>query len=473
MAHTRKYKMYMIIAFLIYFCTLTTIGIYFYRQNKNASDYIIGNRSINYFVTAIATQASDMGVWLFMAFPAAVYVNGLFECWTAIGLTACMFLNWHFIAPRLRQETERYDALTLSSYFSQRFNDNSGLLRILSAIITLWFFTAYIASAIVGLGKLFSTAFSIDYNSGMIIGLLCGLTYTLIGGFIAVAWCNLFQGLFLLMMIILVPVCTYFYVGGFSPILAAATAKNIPLSLFNPEHSVLTALSLAAGWGLGYFGQPHILINFMGIDDPKKISSAKWVGITWQIMVLTAATMIGITGLAFTSATLGNPELLFIVITKTLFFPLLAGFVLCAILAATLSTMDCHILVAGSTYAEDIYNIVYKKNAHSAQLMWISRMASMIISAIALYIASYNNNSVYNLVNYAWSGTGSAFGPLVITALYSNYVTRNGAIAGMIVGALVSGIWPWVTNSSILPLVPGFFCGLMTIYFASWISKNK
>ncbi len=461
--------MLLIIAFIIYFCLLTSIGIYFYRRNKNASDYIIGNRSINYVVTAIATQASDMGIWLFMAFPAAVYMHGLFECWTAIGLTVCMFLNWQFIAPRLRQQTEQYDALTMSTYFSKRFNDTSGILRILSATITLWFFTAYIASAVVGLGRLFSHAFSIDYSYGIIIGLLCGLSYTLIGGFLAVAWCDLFQGLFLLGMIVFVPLYTYFYVGGYTAIINAAAVKNVSLSLFSSGSS--SALCLAAGWGLGYFGQPHILINFMGIDDPKKIPSAKWIGISWQMTVLTASAMIGVTGLAFNAVPIDNPELLFITITKTLFFPLVAGFVLCAILAATLSTMDSHILVSGSTFAEDLYGLWFGKKANSVELMWISRAASLCISLVALYIASDNTSSVYHLVNYAWSGVGSAFGPLVITSLYSNYITRTGAIAGMLVGAGVSGIWPWCT-ACMLPLVPGFFSGLATLYIVSWLTKK-
>lgn len=464
--------MYMIMAFVIYFCVLTSIGICFYRKNKNASDYIIGNRSINYVVTAIATQASDMGIWLFMGFPAAVYANGLFESWTAIGLTTCMFLNWQFIAPRLRYQTEQYNALTLSTYFSKRFNDTNGILRIISALITVWFFTAYISSALVGMGRLFNNAFSIDYHYGTLIGLISGLTYTLIGGFIAVAWGDLFQGIFLLIMIMLVPACTYVYVGGASAIGTAATLKGVSLSLLNSEHSIISALLLAASWGLGYFGQPHILINFMGIDNPKKISSAKWVGISWQILVLTAATLIGVTGLAFNTTQITQPEDLFIIITKTLFPSLLAGFVLCAILAATLSTMDSHILISGSTFAQDIYKMIKGKHVDSHTLMHASRIASIAISLIALYIASFNNSSVYNLVNYAWSGTGSAFGPLVITALYSNYITRTAALAGMIVGALVSGIWPWITTTTILPLVPGFCAGLVTLYVVSWISKR-
>ncbi len=461
----------MIVSFVIYFCILTSIGIYFYHKNKNASDYIIGSRSLNYWVTAIATQASDMGSWLFLAFPAVIFTNGMFEFWAAIGLVTFMFLNWQFIAPKLRYETERYNALTLSTYFSNKFNDTSGLLRVISALITIYFFTVYLTAGIVGLGRLFEAAFSIDYSYGIVLGLLCGITYTLIGGFLAVAWCDMFQGIFLLAMIIFVPIYTYFVVGGIDAINLAASAKNISLSLFNSETSFFTAFALAAGWGLGYFGQPHILTNFMGIDDPKKISSAKWVGLTWQVMVLTSSAMIGVVGLAYFSQGITNPELIFVVMTKQLFSPFFAGFVLCAILAATLSTMDSHILVSGSTFAEDLYLQLFKKDATSVELMWISRAASLCISLVALYIALNSKSSVYNLVNYAWSGVGSAFGPLVITALYSKMVTREGAIAGMLVGAAVAGIWPYY-GFTMLPLIPGFFAGLATNLSVSLLFKK-
>ncbi len=463
--------MMMLLAFIIYFCALTSIGFYFYKRNKNAEDYIIGNRSLNYWVTAIATQASDMGSWLFLAFPAAVFANGLFEFWAAIGLIVFMFLNWQFIAPKIRVATEKLNALTLPTYFSRRYNDTSGMIRVLSACITILFFTFYISSGIVALGRMFQAAFGIDYTIGIVLGLLCGLIYTLIGGFLAVAWCDMFQGIFLLAMILLVPIYTYFYVGGFDAITLAAQARHISLSLFDHGRSLWMALMLAVGWGLGYFGQPHILVNFMGIDDPKKISNAKWVGISWQILVLSSSAAIGVVGLAFIKDGLPNPELLFIIMTKQLFFPLLAGFILCAILAATLSTLDSHILVSGSTFAEDLYQQLFKKDASSVELMWISRAAACLISLVALYIASNNSNTVYDLVNYAWSGVGSAFGPLVITSLYTDYVTREGAIAGMLVGAATAGIWPYC-NVCILPLVPGFFASLGTLCVVSLMTRK-
>jgi sodium/proline symporter len=461
----------MIAAFALYFITLTGIGIYFYHRNKYASDYIIGNRSINYWVTAIATQASDMGSWLFMGFPAAVYAAGLFEFWTAIGLTVCMLLNWVFIAPRLRAQTEQYHALTLATFFERRLHDTSGILRIVSATITIYFFTCYIASSVVALGRLFEAAFGIDYFLGAVLGLLSGVLFTLIGGFLAVAWCNLFQGLFLLAMILIVPIFATISCGGIAAVLQATTTYGVSLSLMSKTQSIFAAISLALGWGLGYFGQPHILINFMGIDDPKKIRSATWVGISWQILVLTAATAIGIIGVCYFNHAIANPELIFIDMAKTLFPPFMAGLVLCAILAATLSTMDNHILISGSTFAEDIYLTHINKNASQQQLIWVSRIMSTLVALYALYVASDNSSSVYQLVNYAWSGIGSAFGPIVILALYTKTLTRNGALLGLISGAIIAGIWPWF-NSSLLPMVPGFFCSLALAYGYSWLQRS-
>ena len=216
--------MIMLLSFAVYFCILTGIGLHFYRRNKNVTDYSLGDRSLNYWVTAIATQASDMGSWLFLAFPAAIYTTGLFEFWTAIGLVVFMFLNWHFIAPKLRYATEKYNALTVSTFFCARYNDRQGLLRVVSALIAIFFFTFYIAASIAAIGLLFESAFGVNYLVGTLLGLACGLSYTLIGGFLAVAWCDLFQGLFLLVVILFVPIYAFFFIDGFSAIQLAAEA---------------------------------------------------------------------------------------------------------------------------------------------------------------------------------------------------------------------------------------------------------
>lgn len=456
-------------AFILYFFILISIALYFYRNVKTASDFMIGSRSINYWVTAIATQASDMGSWLFLAFPAAIYSQGLFELWTAIGLVFFMFLNWHFIAPRLRIISEQTHSDTLSALFEKQFGDTNGLISLISALFSLIFFTFYIASGIVGLGRLFESAFELHYHSGIILGLCTAMLYTLIGGFVAAAWCDLFQGLFLLCMIIIVPLTALFHTPGIASIMSAYNAHIFQYSFI---HNMPYGLFLAAGWGLGYFGQPHILVNFMGIDDPKKLSSAKVVGLAWQIIVLAAAVAIGLIALSFFPTPVINPELIYIIMTKSLFNPFVAGLALCAILAATLSTMDRHILISGSVVASDLYHKIINPHASSQKIMLVSRIASTVVSLFALYIAWTGSASIYGLVHYAWSGLGSSFGPLVIAALYSKEnVTRHGALAGLIVGGTTAALWP-CTTIPISPLIPGFTFGMISLYAISYLTKK-
>lgn len=458
----------MLLSFAIYFVILSIIGFVFYKKKQTADDFILGDRSVNYFVTAIATQATDMGAWLFLGLPAAVFVHGFCEVWTAIGLVFFMFLNWQYIAPRLRNESEKYKSFTYISYFGNKFQDTTQSIRIVGSLILLFFFTAYISAGLVGLGRLFQASFDITYHTGIILAITTALVYTLVGGFIAVAWCDLFQGLFLLAMIVIVPIAAYISLGGWH---IMSTMSKIHAINYNSFFS-FSSIGLALGWGLGYFGQPHILTNFMGINDPKKIPYAKYIGITWQIIVLTAAICIGIIGTYYFQDPNIAAELIFVHMAKDLFPLFIAGFAVCGIFAATLSSMDSLILIAGNTCAEDIYKAVLHKNASSKTLVCVSRIASIVVSLIALYIARNNSESVYSLVNYAWSGLGSAFGPLLLATFYWKHTNKFGAIAGMIVGAGVSGSWTFV-NSSILPLLPGFAASTLAIIAVSCMTSKK
>ena len=460
----------MLSSFLLYFVSLLGIGLWFYKKNQTAEGFILGNRSINYYVTAIATQASDMGSWLFLGLPAVVYAQGMFQAWTAIGLVVGMWLSWTFVAPKLREKTAELDTLTLSSYFAKCFGDKSGIIQVVSSCFALVFFTFYIASGLVGLSLVFSSAFGIHYETGIIISLVTACLYTLIGGFVAVAWCDFFQGIFLCGMIVLVPSFAFFTLGGIQPIIEQAQLNSISLSLLPSFSETFWAIFLAASWGLGYFGQPHILINFMGIDDPKKLKAARMVGISWQIIVLVASVAIGIVGIGFFSNSLANDQLVFIMLAKSLFHPFMAGLILCAILAATLSTLDSLILVSGASIAEDLYKRMINSKATSNHLVWVSRLGSIIISLIALTIAWSNNNTIYGLVNYAWSGLGSTFGPLVLSSLYYRKITAQGAISGLLVGGVVSALWPLFSN--LLPLVPGFTSSILTIVTVSHITQK-
>ena len=461
----------MISAFTVYFSTLIGIGLFFYKRNQTTQEFMLGNRAVNYWVTAVATQASDMGSWLFLAFPAMIFAYGMSQIWIAVGLVVGMWLTWTFIAPKLREKTASLDALTLPSYFAYSFNDHSGMIQLLSTGFAIIFFLFYIASGLVGLSLIFSYAFGLAYEVGIVISVLTAVAYTLLGGFVAVAWCDFFQGLFLLCMIVLVPLYGLFSVGGVHAIIEAAQAKGISLSVLSSPRDMIKAIFLAASWGLGYFGQPHILVNFMGIDHASNIKRARNIGISWQIIVLSASASIGLVGIGFFSSGIENPELVFPAMTLSFFPPFFAGLVLCAVFAATLSTLDSLILVAGSSVAEDVYKKFFNQTASSQSILLVSRVASLIVAGAALLIAWHSTSTIYKLVNYAWSGLGSTFGTLVVASLLSDKVTAAGAICGMLAGGLTAAIWPFF--SDLLPLVPGFSCGLLVVALVSWMTQKK
>ncbi len=458
-------------AFIVYFGTLLATGFYFLHMKRNTDSFMLGGRSTNYLVTAIAAQASDMGAWLFLGFPAAIYMTGTSGCWIAIGLVLFMFLDWHYIAPKLRTYTEQLNSVTLSSFFAARFDDTHGHIRLLSALFSLLFFTFYIASGLVGIGRLFESAFELNYHAGILLGLITTTIFTLAGGFLAVAWGNLFQGLFLLLVILLVPMYAFGMIDGVQAIIDAAHARNISLALITETHGIGNALNLMA-WGLGYFGQPHILIYFMGIDDVRKMHYAKYIGMAWQIIVLAAAIAVGLIGLAFFDQGLSNPELLFITMTKTIFHPLLVGFILCAILAAILSSLSSQILLSGSVLAEDVYKEFINREASHKQLVLITRISAVAICLLSLGIAWNGSNTVFDLVEYAWSGLGSAFGPLVIAALYMKNTTHTGALVSMIIGGVTAAVWPYIQSTGIMSIIPGFTLGLLAIVCISHITRK-
>lgn len=449
----------LLVSFIIYFAILILIGAVFYRKKQSVNNYIIGNRSLNYWVTAISAQSSDMSSWLFMGYPALVFTLGAMQMWTAVGLVLCMYLNWKFIAPILRSETERFGAVTIPSYLAKRFQDASNLIVIISTLVAAYFFTCYISSGLVGMGRLFESAFNLPYTTGVLIGIGITLIYTLLGGFLAVSWCNLFQGLFLLAMIMLVPWKGYQVVNGWDAIKLAAEAKNISLTILSPQ-AILDILILIAGFGLGTFGQTHILVNFMGIKDVKKLKNAMIVGIVWQIIALSSSILLGIVAIAYFKTNLVKTEHLFVYMARDLFSPLIAGFALCGMLAATLSTLNTQLMVAASGLSEDLYSTILKKKP----TILVSRLATTLIAFISLIISLYNSSSIYNLVHYAWCGLGCTMGPAIIAALYFKNANRTGIISGMLVGALIGSCWVLIGNSQ-LTLVIGLLTNFACIIF--------
>ncbi len=463
----------MIEAFIVYFSCLLGIGYYFYQKNKKDASLASGNRKLNYWVTALTAQASDMSDWLFMGFPGFVYASGCVNIWTAIGLVFFMFLTWHFIAPKFRVATEQTNSLTLASFLQEKFGAQTNSIRVISGLFCLYFFVFYIAANLVGLGKIFEFAFQINYYHGIALGLAITLAYTLLGGLMAVAWSNLFQGIFLLFAIMIVPTYATMQLGGLTTLLAQLAQQSPQfLSIVSADQSVLSIFFGITAWGLGYFGQPHILQSFMGIDDVANMKKAKIVGISWQILVLTAAIFVGIVGKVFIQPTLQNQELVFIVMVKNLFNPFLAGLILCAMLAATISTVNTMSLVSALLISHDLYYPFVRTTPTEQQKLAFTRCAIFVIPCLALLAACYNTAFIMNLVHYAWSGLGCSFGPLVILSLYSNFVTPQAALAGLICGGLVGMFWP-LLHSGIPTLVAGFACSFFVILITSTLMKKK
>lgn len=465
---------YELSAIVIYFLIVLTIGYLSYRKTMTADDFIIGSRSLNYWLTALAAHASDMSSWLFLAYPALIFTKGMIGAWTAIGLIVCMYLNWQLVAPKIRIATEQYNSLTFSSFFESRFGDTSGLIRFFSAMILIVFYTIYISAFLTGMGDLLTSLFNIEYAIAILIGILIVVPYVFTGGYRTLAWIDLFQGCFLLCVIIFIPLYLLKGVGGFYGISKSMQAHNLTQSLL-PDFSSTTIvyiLSTALGWGLGYFGQPHIVTKFMGIKNVSEINKSKWIGMSWMVLSLGAATLVGAVGIPFFNGFLPNSEELFVKMVKMSFHPFIVGFVLCAVLAATINAMSSQVLVLTSSLTEDFYKRMFRPHASSRELLFISRAGVIVVGLIAFTIAIRRTSTIYNLVNYAWSGIGSSFGPLVLLSLYSNRVNKYGAWAGILVGGISAGVWPYF-NTVISPMIPGFALSALANIAVSHLTRQK
>lgn len=471
--------MFVIAAFLAYFALLLSVGLIFHKKQTSSSEFIIGNRSLNFWLVALSAHASDMSAWLFMAFPMLIFTLGISQIWIAIGLLGGMFINWHFVAPKLRSMTEQYDCYTLSSFFEKRLQDTSGSIRFVSAIAMIIFLTLYLSAGLIAMGILLESLFGLPYMLGLSIAMLVVIIYTSLGGFNTVAWTDLFQGVFLLFMILLVPCIAFSKIDGWDAIINLAKQKNISLNFIptGDKKDLISLILLALGWGLGYFGMPHILTKFMGIKHVSELNKSKWVGMSWQLITLSAAAVIGLIGIAYFPQGLVHAEMIFIEMVKDLFHPFIAGFILCAVIAANLSTMDSQILVCGSIISEDLYKHFKSTPPSEQKMLWVSKISVVLLTLVALLLASNKSSTITDTVLYSWSGLGSAFGPLVLTSLYSKKINKYGALAGIITGAFIVILWPWInpwlTVYMIPPMIPGFVCSLIAIYLVSWLTKTN
>ncbi len=464
-----------IITFVIYLVFLMTVGLYFYKKTNNIEDYLLGGRGMGKWVTALSAQASDMSGWLLMGLPGAVYLYGISQSWIAIGLFIGTVANWLLVAPRLRTYTEKTSSLTISSFLENRYKDPTGLLRIISAIITLLFFAIYASSGMAGAGKLFESMFGISYQLAIVIGALVIVIYTFLGGFLAVCWTDLFQGTLMIIAIVLVPFLAFFNVGGSEAISLASNAKGISFSLI-PSNGIMGIVAIIStlAWGLGYFGQPHILVRFMSIKRIKDLPKTTLIATIWVLISLSGAVVVGLIGIAmYESAPGGDAEKVFIYMIADTFSPWIGGVLLAAILSAIMSTIDSQLLVSSSALTEDFYQKVIKKDASQKELIWVSRISVVAIALVAALLAMNPNSSILALVSYAWGGFGAAFGPVILMALFSKKSTWQSALSGMVVGAVTVVIWKEIgLGNYMYEIVPGFILNFITMIIVTHVKPQ-
>lgn len=463
------------ITIIVYLVAMLALGAAAYRFTRNLKDYILGGRQLGGAVAALSAGASDMSGWLMLGLPGAIYASGLNQVWIAVGLVAGALFNWRFVARRLRRYTERVgDALTMPDYFENRFADRSRVLRVASAFVILIFFTIYTSAGLVSGAILFEQVFGLDYRVALLVGTVSILSYTAVGGFLGVCWTDTVQGVMMFLALLIVPAVAITSMGGCSATMEATSAAA-PAGVFDAFHDmdVIGAVSLMA-WGLGYFGQPHILARFMALRDERDMPEAQMIGMTWMVLALYGAIATGLAGIGyFAAAPLDNPETVFLALSQSLFAPWIAGILLAAVLAAIMSTVSSQLLVSSSVIAEDFWKRMFRPQAGARELLGIGRASVFVISIAAFVLALDRDSSVLALVAYAWAGFGAAFGPVVVLSLFWRRMTRDGALAGMIVGAMTVIVWKQLSGGmfDVYEILPGFVFASLAIAVVSLLGR--
>ncbi|MDN3612107.1 sodium/proline symporter PutP [Vibrio ostreicida] len=465
--------------FIAYLIMMLAIGVIAYQRTKNSTDYFLGGRSLGPWPAALSAGASDMSGWLLLGLPGYAYAAGIEAFWLAGGLLAGTWLNWLICAKRLRTYSITTNALTLPEFLSRRFNDNSKMIQFISAFFILLFFLFYTSSGLVAGGKLFETVFGLDYTIAVIIGTVCVVSYTLFGGFLAVSWTDLVQGLLMSAALLVVPIAAM--EGGVGQLSHDLTAINPELlTLWNDAKgqplSAIAIISLVA-WGLGYFGQPHILARFKASRSNKDLTTARRIAVIWTALSMVGALLVGLVGLIYvnnTGLSIDDGEKIFMLLVNAIFHPVVAGVLLAAILAAIMSTADSQLLVSSSALAEDFYKQLVKRDASSDEVVFIGRIAVIAISIIALLLALKPDSSVLGLVSYAWAGFGAAFGPAIILSLYWSRMNRYGALAGIIVGGITIVVWKQLSGGwfDVYEIVPGVISSTLVIVIVSLMTDE-
>ncbi len=462
-------QVFLYIALGLYFALMLFIGYMAFRRTSDHEGYMLAGRGLPPWVAALSAGASDMSGWLIMGLPGAIYATGLIEGWIAVGLLIGSYLNWRLVAPRLRAYTEvSRNSITIPSFFENRLRDRSRLLRSAASIIILVFFTLYASSGMVAGGVFFESAFGGEYIVGMVIVTAVTLAYTLFGGFLGASLTDVVQGLMMVTALVIVPIVAIVNIGGFSETASIVeTVGSGNLSIFGGAElgAGATALIVISGlaWGLGYFGQPHIIVRFMALRSTRDAASARRIGTSWQFVSLLGAVSAGLIGIAYFDKFGGapqNPETVVLLLSQTLLHPLVSGLVLASVLAAIMSTLSSQLIVCSSALVEDIYRAVKKTPPSQQTLVVLGRVGVLLIAVIAALLAITPNDTILGLVAFAWAGFGAAFGPIVLLSLYWRRLTNWGALAGMVSGAIGVFVWP-LFETGLYELLPAFVLALL------------
>lgn len=487
-----------IIAFVLYLGFMVYIGLRSAKKNNSSMDFFLGGRKVGPWITALSAEASDSSAWLLMGLPGLCYLGGVKETfWTAVGLIVGTYLNWLFVAKPLRKCTISFgDSITIPEFFTNRFKDKTHLLTIISVFFIVLFFTIYTASGFVACAKLFNSVFGLKYHIGLVIGLVVILSYTILGGYLAVCTTDFIQGALIFVAFVFSAVIAVVSLGGPAEAMAKVSdfsvravngqfgAEMAEKFIANKSFSAMSVIS-ALAWGLGYFGMPHIIIRFMGIRSNAEIKTARRVGTVWMVIAYIGTFIIGSLGTVYLAGgDLANPlmilsggaeETVFSATMQNMYPAFIAGLFLCAILAASMSTADSQLLSASSAVSLDIYKGLINKDADEKTVMNVSRITVLVIAAIAFVLSLNPASSIFGLVSYAWAGFGSTFGPLVILALFWRGMTNKGAIAGLIAGGVTVVLWHNLKDGifNVYEILPGFIACLVFAVAVSLLDRNK
>ncbi len=459
-----------IVVFIVYLVFMLSIGVFFFFRNKNSGEkgYFLGGRKMGAWVTALSAGASDMSAWVLMGLPTAIYAMGIGQVWIPVGLAIGYTVSWIFEAPRLRRfSIVANDSITIPQYLTNRFLSKSRLLQIICAIVFLVAYTIYAASSVKACGTLFNTVIGIDSQLAMYIAAVIIVSYTFLGGFSAVCWTDFFQGLLILGALLVSPI----FAAG---MLSSTGASSIPAEYWDVGKWQDIVSGLA--WGLGYFGMPHIIIRFMSLKSQKALKKSAVIGISWTVLIVIFAALVGVVGRMFLGidANIEENSLVFIEMVRRIFPGVIAGVLLSAVLAASMSTADSQLLSAASAFASDVYKPIFRKNKTSdKEMLWAGRIVVLVISVVALIIASNPNaGSIMSLVSNAWGVFGAAFGPTIMMSLFWKRFTFKGAVAGILVGAVVDIGWLiFLAPTGIYELLPGFIAGGLAAIIVSLATK--